>query len=335
VLERTGEFFVGAGTSEEATNREGAQNPTELGVDTGDRIAVDTPDLGGDEVLVTREASASLLSYSPAVVGTQRAEDPTKYSERRLLLNAQEELAPVVTSVSPGSGSTAGGNTVLITGKYLDSAINVVFGSRPATTFSVDLAGEHITATAPASNAGAVDVHVSNLHSTSETVAADRYTFVAPSGPGSGSSPPPGGGGPGNGGTGPVVTGFKQSAARWRRGSALPHISSVPVGTTFAFGLNETANVSLSFVRVAAGRRVGGKCVAPSPRNRNRAKCRRNVTAGTLPVAGHAGLDKVRFQGHLSRAKQLSPGSYTVSIAARGAKGSRRLTRSLAFTILP
>ena len=62
---------------------------------------------------------------------------------------------------------------------------NVVFGLWPATTFSVDLSGERITAKTAASPAGTVDVHVSNLHSTSETAAAYQWraggSCVAPS----------------------------------------------------------------------------------------------------------------------------------------------------------
>ena len=47
------------------------------------------------------------------------------------------KLTPVITSVSPASGSAGGGNAVTITGKYLDSVVNVVFGSTPAISFKV------------------------------------------------------------------------------------------------------------------------------------------------------------------------------------------------------
>jgi hypothetical protein len=259
---------------------------------------------------------------------------PEEFAEKESsLFNAEVELTPVVTSVSPATGSTAGGQTVTITGKYLDSALNVVFGSRPATTFSVDLSGEHITAKTPASSAGAVDVYVSNLRSTSETVAADKYTFVAPPAPPGGSAPP-GGAGSGPGGS-PVVTGFKQSSARWRLGSALAHISSAPVGTTFAFTLSASANVSLTFMRALPGRRAGRSCVAPSHRNSTKPRCKRYVPAGSVAVPGHAGLDKVGFQGRLSRTKKLTPGSYTATVTARDSHGAKALARSLSFTILP
>jgi hypothetical protein len=333
VLEPTsGGGFVGAGSAP-ATDLLGQPMPTELAIGRGGLIGVDVGEGGALGAQSVARKSAEILFWQPVLgEGESRTNDNTN-EEDVMLVNAQLELAPVVTSVSPATGSTAGGQTVTITGKYLDSALNVVFGSRPATTFSVDLSGEHITATTPASSVGTVDVQVSNLRSTSETVAADKYTFVAPPASPGGSAPPPGGGGSGPGGT-PVVTGFKQSSARWRLGSALPHISSAPVGTTFAFTLSASANVSLTFMRALPGRRAGGSCVAPSHRNSTKPRCKRYVPAGSVAVPGHAGLAKVAFQGRLSRTKKLTPGNYTATVTARDSHGSKALARSLSFTIL-
>ena len=65
----------------------------------------------------------------------------------------------MVGSIAPASGSTAGGDTVTIAGSYLDGATAVMFGSTPASSFTVDSAGQ-IRAVAPAGAAGAVDVTV-------------------------------------------------------------------------------------------------------------------------------------------------------------------------------
>jgi hypothetical protein len=329
VLEPSPPGWVGAGTSTPATDVRGGPNAADLEISRGDLIGVE---LGvGSEVGAPHPpAGDEVLKWKPGLAegGTGRSGEGTP---GLVMLNAQVELTPIVTSVSPATGTAAGGQTVTITGKYLDSALNVIFGSRPATTFSVDLSGEHITATTPASSAGAVDVHVSNLHSTSESVAADRYTFVAPP---AGSAPSTGGAGSGQGSSA-VVTGFKESSSRWRLGSALAQISRAPVGTTFAFTLSATANVSLTFMRALPGRRAGGSCVAPSHRNGAKPRCKRYVPAGSLAVSGHAGLDKVRFQGRLSRTRRLTPGSYTATVTARDSHGSKALARSLSFTILP
>lgn len=321
--------------SAHATDVEGGPNATELSIPAGGLIGLDILDLSFSEIHWVEAPGAEVFEWRPPL-GEDEARNPQFQEPAELELNAQVELTPVVTSVSPASGSTAGGNSVTITGKYLDSALNVVFGSRPATSFSVDLSGERITATAPASAAGPVDVHVSNFHSTSESVAADRYTFVSPSAP---SGPPAGPSTPNGGGSGQtntlVVTGFAESTGKWRLGGAPPHISRAPVGTTFAFDLNEAANVALTFTQVLPGRRAAGKCVAPSRGNRKRPKCTRHVVVAGLPVSGHAGLNTIRFQGRVSQTKKLSPGSYTVGVTSHDARGLKSLTRSLSFTILP
>jgi hypothetical protein len=342
VLERKGEFFVGAGTSEPLTVIGHGEAPTELPVATGDRIGVDMLDVQlepGEEMGVgaTGEAGARIGTFTPIVEEGHAADDPDSFSGERLMLNAQEELTPVVTSVSPASGTTAGGDTVTITGKYLDSARNVVFGTEPATSWSVDLSGEHITAKAPASPASTVEVHVSNLHSTSEPVPGDRYTFVAPAAATAPTSTPttPSGGAPGLGIAPLQVSAFSEAASRWRLGSALANISRAPVGTSFAFELNEPANLTLAFAHVLPGRRANGKCVALSRANGSRPKCNRSLPVGGLAISGHAGRNKVVFQGRLSRARKLTPGNYTATVTTPGARGVRALTRSLSFTILP
>jgi IPT/TIG domain len=323
--------WLGAGTSSTATDVEGGPNATDLPIEAGDLIGVDTVPGGTEVKLGFSEApGVELLNWAPPLA--EGTGGPANFSStgHGLLLNAEVELTPVVASVLPASGSTAGGNTVTITGAHLDGATNVVFGSHPATNFSVDLAGDRITATAPPSSASTVDVYVSNLHSSSKLLAADRYTFVAPVGPGTTSGP----GGPAANAK-PTVSGFAESAGRWRLGRSLPHISSSPVGTTFAFNLNAPANLALTFTQSVTGRRMNGRCVAPSHKSQTRPRCKRTIVRGSLPLSGHAGVDKVRFQGRLSAAKMLTPGNYSVSITTRDSHGPKGLTRSLAFTILP
>ena len=277
VLERTGEFFIGAGTSESMTSKGGGekQSSTELPVATGDRIGVDMLD-AGDEMGVgaTGEAGARILTFTPIVEEGHAAEDPVQFTGERLMLNAQEELTPIVTSVSPASGSTAGGDTVTITGKYLDSARNVIFGTRPATSWSVDLAGEHIIAETPASPASTVEVHVSNLHSTSEQATGDLYAFVTPATTGAPAATTTVQGGPAS--VALQVSAFTEAAGRWRLGSALPHIAGTrsarvlpssstsrrtwlsPSPASSRVGAR-TADASRTAVRIGAGRSASGR----------------------------------------------------------------------------
>ena len=121
----------------------------------------------------------------------------------------------------------------------------------------------------------------------------------------------------------PAVTNVSESASRWRGGSRLARISKrkPPVGTTFSFSLNTQARVSFQFVQTVVGRRVSHRCVTKSKRNATRHACRRTVTAGTLTFAGHAGSNKVAFQGRVSSSKRLAPARYSLLITASNAAG--------------
>ncbi len=67
--------------------------------------------------------------------------------------------APVVSSLSPSTGSTSGGTAVTIAGTDFTGATNVTIGGQAATNVSV-VSATQITATTPAHIAGAVDVVV-------------------------------------------------------------------------------------------------------------------------------------------------------------------------------
>lgn len=84
--------------------------------------------------------------------------------------------APVIQSVSPDHGSTAGGTSVTITGSGFTGATDVTFGGTPATSFTVD-SGTQITAVTPAHAAGLADVTVTAVGGTS---APGTFTFIPP-----------------------------------------------------------------------------------------------------------------------------------------------------------
>jgi hypothetical protein len=127
-----------------------------------------------------------------------------------------------------------------------------------------------------------------------------------------------------------------QSNSRWREGGKVASYSRrrPPVGTTFRFVLNQQAAVSFAFTQQVGGRRVGGSCVAQTRRNRHRRSCKRTVTQGTLSFVGHSGLNRVTFQGRISRSKRLPLGAYTLRITASNAAGQRSSPRTLNFTIV-
>lgn len=86
--------------------------------------------------------------------------------------------APTVTSLSPASGSAAGGASVVVTGTDFSDATGVSFGATAAADFTVDSATQ-ITATAPAGS-GVVDVSVTTAGGTSDTAGTgDDFTYLA------------------------------------------------------------------------------------------------------------------------------------------------------------
>ena len=86
--------------------------------------------------------------------------------------------APTVSSVSPNTGSTAGGTVVTITGTNFVAGASVTFGATPATNVTVVL-GTQITATAPAGSAGAVAVTVTNPGGQSGSL-SNGFTYIVP-----------------------------------------------------------------------------------------------------------------------------------------------------------
>jgi len=85
---------------------------------------------------------------------------------------------PVVTSISPASGPSAGGTSVTITGSNLAGATAVSFGGAAATAVSVTSATT-ITATTPAHAAGAVDVTVTTPGGSSTGAGLFSYIVAA------------------------------------------------------------------------------------------------------------------------------------------------------------
>jgi hypothetical protein len=135
----------------------------------------------------------------------------------------------------------------------------------------------------------------------------------------------------------PTLSGLSESATRWVLGSALPRISrkrKLPVGTTFSFALNTPATVRFDFTQAAAGRKLGRRCVKRSKANARKPTCAIVVTVGTFSFAGHAGTNKVAFQGRLPSSKKLKPGVYTLKITAKNAAGQSSTPAKLSFTIV-
>ena len=87
-------------------------------------------------------------------------------------------LAPVITSVSPGTGLTNGGTVVTITGSNFLSGVTVKFGANNATGISLDNSS-NITVTTPPGAPGAANVVVQNTNTLSGTN-LNGFTYLLP-----------------------------------------------------------------------------------------------------------------------------------------------------------
>lgn len=85
---------------------------------------------------------------------------------------------PSVTTLSPPSGSTAGGTQVTIYGSNFTGASAVRFGS--AQTNVVTVTETYVTANAPQAPAGTVDVQVNGPAGWSAKVSTAQFTYLAP-----------------------------------------------------------------------------------------------------------------------------------------------------------
>ncbi len=140
-----------------------------------------------------------------------------------------------------------------------------------------------------------------------------------------------GGGGGANDTVAPALSSVGASPATFRLGSSLPALLSakkVKKGTTLGFTLSEAAKVTFAFEQRARGRKVGKRCRKPTRGNRRRKRCTRFVKRGSLTVSGHAGKNRVRFQGRLSRGKKLRPGRYRMLTRAADAARNRSKQRT-------
>jgi hypothetical protein len=97
--------------------------------------------------------------------------------------------------------------------------------------------------------------------------------------------------------------------------------------------LSGAGRVTLTFRRARPGRRVRGRCVRPTPLNRNRRRCTRYVREGVYQFDGKQGANSVRFQGRLTRRKRLPLGRYRLS-ARVTANGQTSPARTVRFRIV-
>lgn len=122
------------------------------------------------------DAATTITATVPAHVAGAVAVSVTTPNGTSTVLGAFTYFDPVeITSVSPIEGSTAAGQTLVLTGKGLTGATSLTFGGTAATSFAVN-SPTSISAVVPAHAAGQVDVVVTTPRGT--FTLAGGYTFV-------------------------------------------------------------------------------------------------------------------------------------------------------------
>jgi hypothetical protein len=97
-------------------------------------------------------------------------------------------------------------------------------------------------------------------------------------------------------------------------------------GTDVRFALNLAGRVKFTVDRTAVGRRVKGKCVRATNKNRAAKKCTRHLAVnGSFARNGAAGANHFHWNGRL-KGKPLKPGSYRL-IATVGSGPAKNLKR--------
>ncbi|MGW4467469.1 phage tail tube protein [Micromonospora sp. NPDC004704] len=97
------------------------------------------------------------------------------------IANPNANMDPVVTGLSPATGTDDGGTMVNVYGTHLGTATGatgVKFGATNATSYVV-VSDSHLVAVAPAGTAGTVAVTVTTPEGTSANTAADDYVYTA------------------------------------------------------------------------------------------------------------------------------------------------------------
>ena len=258
------------------------------------------------------------LGSSPAgdVVATWLQDDEAGNARVRSLI--YDASPPVFTDVTvPGNGEVGG--QLAMNASATDAFSPVTFGW----TFGDGASAAGAATTHAYGATGPFDVTVTAADAAGNSSAATRTTEIAVD--------------PNPEFLGDILLSNARMRAAARGASAIPSPGRrrrAPIGTRVMFRLSEAASVRFTVERARPGRRVRGRCVKPTRRNRKRRKCTRYLRQrGSFTVAAGAGETRFRFTGRL-RGRKLRPGRYRLVAVATDADGKRSAPERARFTIV-
>lgn len=214
----------------------------------------------------------------------------------------------------------------------------MVAGATVTMTVRVEVAGtqsrvtsfSHTASIVQVTQTGSVPDPTPADNTATETVGVTYDTTLAPD------EPTPGGGTDTERDPAPAVSALTLAPATFRAAKSGPSAvaARAPIGTVVTTKLSAAAKLTFRVERSAAGRKVGGRCVAPSRRNRTAKACTRWVTMSSRFTAdGEAGTNRLRFTGRLGGLR-LAPGRYRLVVTATDTRGRVSDPRRAAFRIV-
>jgi hypothetical protein len=149
---------------------------TQLPISVGEIVGLEVSP--GSTAGLLKEDTAATVFWNPALTIGQpkppnEAPGPFTYG-----FNAEVLPPPTISSVSPTSGPTGGGTSVVISGQNFAKVSAVKFGATPAASFAVASEGT-INAVAPAGT-GTVPASVTTV---AGTATSSSFTYIAPPAP--------------------------------------------------------------------------------------------------------------------------------------------------------
>jgi hypothetical protein len=127
----------------------------------------------------------------------------------------------------------------------------------------------------------------------------------------------------------PVIARFRASSRTIATPAAAKAAAARSV--SFRFRLSEAARVRIAIERARAGRRGGGRCVAPAKARRGAKRCTRWHELVALRARGKPGPNSVHFSGRV-RGRGLPVGRYRALATATDRVGNRSRPRTAGFS---
>jgi len=307
----------------------------QLGIGTSDMdphpVPVQVTALGNGVVTIANAPSGNFNGAFGHILAVARAIADATPATMTFGVHAPGTTSPPQTVTVRNSGAA----TMTVSGVEITGANASEFTAQAGDCLGQALAHDAACAIQVAFKPGATGVRTATLEVAHDALASPKTVPLA-----GGVSQTDGGT---DGGTDGEAPAFASASMRRRfavnlRGPVETPVASArrrraPRGTKFAYTVTEASRVVFTIQRKRPGRRVRGKCVKPTRKNRNRRRCTRHVLFGRFAQQAAAGANTKAWSGRLGR-KRLRPGRYRATLVATDQAGNASVPKRLRFTVV-